>query len=64
MANYKTGAQRYNDKLHNIFEEAKRLKKDPSVKSFKRHQVKIGQAYKDKGDRYPGPKSKALDKMK
>lgn len=27
MANYKTGAQRYNDRMHKIFEEAKVLKK-------------------------------------
>lgn len=64
MANYKTGAQRYNDRMFNIFEEAKRLKKDPQVKSFKRHQVKIGKAHKDKGDQYPGSKARALEKHK
>lgn len=64
MANHKTGAQRYNDRMDKIFDEAKRLKKDPQVKSFKRHQVKIGKAYKYHGDQYPGPKGKALTNAK
>ena len=64
MANYKTGSQRYNDRMDKIFEEAKRLKKDPSIKSFKKHQVKIGVAGKDKGDRYPGTIKKVLEKAK
>jgi len=64
MANHKTGAQRYNDRLHAIFAKAKELEKDPVTKSYRRHQRHIGMAFKDKGSHYPGPKSKALDKLK
>ncbi len=62
MANHTTGAQRYNARMDKIFAEAERLKKDPSVKSFKRHQRRIGVAVKDRGDQYPGAKSKAIAK--
>lgn len=64
MANYKTGAQRYNDRMDKIFSEAKRLEKDPATKSYRRHQRNIGVAIKDKGSHYPGPKHKALDNVK
>lgn len=60
MANHTTGAQRYNARMDKIFSEAKRLEKDPSTKSYRRHQRNIGVAVKDKGSHYPGPKSKAL----
>jgi hypothetical protein len=49
--------------MDKIFEEAKRLKKDPTVKSYRRHQRNIGVAVKDRGDQYPGAKSKAIEKI-
>lgn len=59
-----TRAQRHNRMMDRIFSEAERLKKDPSIKSFKKHQVKIGKAHKYHGDQYPGPKSRAIEKAK
>lgn len=62
MANHTTGAQRRNSRMDKIFETAKRLEKDPTTKSYRRHQRNIGVAVKDKGSHYPGPKGRALDK--
>lgn len=50
--------------MNKIFDTYKANLKDPSIKSFKRHQRKIGVATKDRGVDYPGSHEKALSKMK
>lgn len=60
MANHTTGAQRYNKRMDKIFEGYKASLKDPQIKSFKRHQVKIGKAVKDKGVNYPTAQQRAI----
>ena len=57
-----TKAQRHNRMMDKVFDAYHKNRKDPSIKAFKKHQVKIGKAYKDRGDMYPGPKAKALTK--
>lgn len=63
MANHTTGAQRHNNRMNKIFENYKRNLKDPNIKSFKRHQRKLGIAVKDRGVDYPGPKSSTIKKV-
>lgn len=46
--------------MDKIFDQYHKNRKDPVIKSFKRHQEKTGKAYKDKGDMYPGAKAKGL----
>lgn len=55
-----TRAEKHNRMMDRVFSEHERLKKDPIVKSFKRHQFKTDNAIKDRGDQYPGAKGKAL----
>ncbi len=55
-----TRSERHNRMMDRVFDQYHKNRKDPAIKSFKKHQVKIGQAHKDRGDQYPGPKSKAL----
>lgn len=55
-----TRAEKHNRMMDKIFDQYHKNRKDPSIKAFKKHQVKIGAAHKDHGDMYPGPKAKAL----
>lgn len=48
--------------MDRVFDQYHKNRKDPAIKSFKRHQFKIGKAVKDRGDQYPGPKASALKK--
>ena len=50
--------------MNKIFEEARRNLKDPFIKSFRRHQRKIGKAVKDRGVDYPGRRSEAIKRAK
>lgn len=55
-----TKSERHNRMMDGIFERYHQNRKDPAIKSFRKHQVKIGEAYKDKGDMYPSAKNKAI----
>lgn len=55
-----TKAQRHNKMMDRVFDQYHKNRKDPAIKSFKKHQVKIGKATHDHGDQYPGPKAAAL----
>jgi hypothetical protein len=44
MANYKTGAQRYNDRMNKVWAAAMKAKKDPINKSWRRHYQKTSRA--------------------
>lgn len=57
-----TRSQKHNKMMDKVYSEYEKNKKDPSIKSFKRHQVKLGKALPYKGDQYPGPKHSALKK--
>lgn len=55
-----TKSEKHNRMMDRVFDQYHKNRKDPVIKSFKKHQVKVGNAIKDKGDMYPGPKSAAL----
>lgn len=55
-----TKSQRHNKMMDRVFDNYHKNRKDPAIKSFKKHQYKIGKAVKDHGDMYPGPKTAAL----
>lgn len=55
-----TRAEKHNRMMDKVFDQYHKNRKDPAIKSFKKHQVKVGKATHDKGDMYPGPKAKAL----